>query len=542
MPCIDRSRGMNKALSLISLGLLLAACAQVRDISGGDKDGQPPQLVAADPPAESLRFSGSRITLRFDERIQLDRVRDRLLVSPPLDAPPTVRISQARNVVIDLNAPLLPNTTYSFGIGEAVKDLTEGNPAAGLTYVISTGDHLDSMLVMGRVVNAFSGAAEADVLVSLYQAGDTTTLRSGRPAYATRSDAEGRFVLRHLRAGTYRLHALRDQNSNYRYDLPNEEVAFLDSMIVLDPSDTVLPSPTLHLFQALSPVQAVRDARVIPDGAFRVVLARPGQRVELRDVLRTGGVLRWNPEWTAERDTVLLWPSDTTALSDGRYELTCDGEVIDTLRYRAVEKMPYHTAVKPVVKELVAEAVVELRAARPVVAVDTGRIQVLRDSVPVAYRIMPDPENPRILKLSTDLPPGGSAQLILLPKALRDLYGLHNDSLSTGLGRAAEKSTGTLRIKLDERRERAHDAIVQLLDMRGGVVREGIIPVGGNMFAWERLTPGDHTLKIVLDRNGNGRWDTGDLDKGVQPEQVIAHGQALNVRAAWDLAVDLTIE
>ncbi len=59
---------------------------------------------------------------------------------------------------------------------------------------------------------------------------------------------------------------------------------------------------------------------------------------------------------------------------------------------------------------------------------------------------------------------------------------------------------------------------------------------------WERLTPGNHSLRMILDRNGNGRWDSGDLDVGVQPEVVIAHGETINVRAAWDLAIDLKLE
>lgn len=526
----------------VLMWMLVAACAQVREITGGDKDETPPQLVAADPPNLSTGFKGQRIVLQFDERIQLDRVRDRLLVSPPLSKPPTVRITGAKNVTIDLEGPLAENTTYTFGIGEVVKDLSEGNPAAGLSYVISTGDFLDSMEVSGRVVNAFSGAPEKEALVTLYAADDTSTIRTGRPSYATRSDAQGRFTLRYLRTGRYSLHALRDKNANYRYDLPNEEVAFLDSMLILDPSDTVLHDHTLRLFAAVSPVQAVRESKVTRDGALRVVFARPAQEIAVRDVARIGGVLTWQQEWSAERDTVLLWPSDTTALSDGRFELRMDTAILDTVRYRRVERMPFALGMRATVREGSAEALVELHAERPVSSLDTALIRVERDSLPIAYTIGRDSLNARLLHLRTDLPPGGSATLIMLPKAIQDIYGGHNDSLRLGLGRAAEQSTGTLRIRLDERVERTSTVIVQLLDAQGRTVRESKLPVGERAVAWERLSPGNHTIRMIFDLNDNGRWDTGDLDKGLQPEPVVAHGETINVRAAWDLAIDLRIE
>jgi uncharacterized protein (DUF2141 family) len=526
----------------ILVWMLVAACAQVREITGGDKDETPPELLAADPPDLSTGFRGQRIVLQFDERIQLDRVRDRLLVSPPLSKPPTVRITGAKNVTIDLESPLTENTTYTFGIGEVVKDLSEGNPAAGLSYVVSTGAFLDSMVVSGRVVNAFSGAPEKDALVTLYAADDTSTIRSGRPSYATRSDAQGRFTLRYLRPGRYSLHALRDKNANYRYDLPNEEVAFLDSMLMLEPGDTLLHEHTLRLFAAVSPVQAVRETRVTRDGALRVVLARPAREIAVRDVARVGGVLKWTDEWSAERDTVLLWPSDTTALGEGRYELRMDTAILDTVRYRRVERMPFALGVRAAVREGATEALVELRTERPVSSFDSSLIRIERDSIPIPFTLQRDSMNERLLRLRTDLPPGASATLIMLPKALQDIYGGHNDSLRIGLGRAAEQSTGTLRIRLDERVERVAAVIVQLLDAQGRTVRESKLPVGERAVAWERLSPGNHTIRMVFDLNGNGRWDTGDLDKGLQPEPVVPHGETINVRAAWDLAIDLRIE
>ncbi|MDQ3100045.1 MAG: Ig-like domain-containing protein, partial [Bacteroidota bacterium] len=62
--------------------ILTAGCAQVAEISGGDRDTEPPELIAAEPPSLTTNFTGDRIILVFNERIQLERVRERLLISP----------------------------------------------------------------------------------------------------------------------------------------------------------------------------------------------------------------------------------------------------------------------------------------------------------------------------------------------------------------------------------------------------------------------------------------------------------------------------
>ncbi|MEO8589636.1 MAG: Ig-like domain-containing protein [Flavobacteriales bacterium] len=524
------------------LPLLITACAQVRDIGGGGKDTVGPQLTGADPPQLSTGFHGDRIVLQFDERIKLERVRDRMLVSPPLDVPPEVHISGARNVVIELKAPLKENTTYSFGIGEAVKDLTEGNPAAGLTYVVATGDAVDSLELQGAVVDAFKGTAEKDILVLVYADGDTVAFRSGRPAYATRTDTAGAFSLQHLRAGSYAIHALRDQNVNYRYDLPNEEVAFIAGSVVPGVIDTLMRPVTLRLFQEMSAVQQVREARVIPDGALRMVLARPAQELLLRDIARSGGTLAWSIEWNMTRDTLLLWPSDTTALEDGQYEVRTELGVLDTVRYRPMERMPFFTGLKTETRENSEGALVMIRAARPLGTIDRERFTVIQDSLSIPFTLEQDSADQRLLRLRVAIEPGASALLTVLPKAVHDRFGGDNDTLRVGIGRAAERSTGTLRVQLAGGERTTGPFILQLLDQQGRTVREQVIQSIEAPVVWERLTPGNHALRLIHDANANGRWDTGSLQGGVQPEAVWRYPETVNVRAAWDLGVAWTFE
>jgi hypothetical protein len=518
--------------------IMLAACAQVAEVTGGPKDETAPELLAAEPAHLSTNFQGDRVELLFSERITLERVRDRLLISPPLNVQPDVRLTGSQSVLIAFKEKLKPNTTYVIGIGEAVKDLTEGNTAAGVVHVFSTGAYLDTAVIAGVVTNAFTGVPEADVTVLVHFAEDTSTFTTSRPAYATRSDAQGRFLLKHLPSKSFRLFALRDKNANYRYDLPNEEIAFLDSVVEAVPLDTTLRSFPLRLFKERSAKQQIRSSNVTADGAFRLVLERAVSNVEVQDVIREGGRLKWDPEFNADRDTVLLWPSDTTALGSGRYKIIADGEALDTLAYRPIEKMPFFITVKTALREG-PDPFIEARTSRPIASFDTSRMILLKDSVRSSMDVTKNAL--RTLRLNADIDPGEQVQLILLPKAITDLHGGHNDTVKVSLGRAGEQSTGIVRVKVMMFEPSAGPYILQMVDKQGNILNEEVLADLSTTVVWERIQPGEIRLRLMEDRNENGRWDTGSLQQRLQPENVWVYSQPINVRAAWDIGVDWEI-
>lgn len=516
--------------------LLALGCAQVREITGGEKDAQGPALIGASPPNGSVRFNGDRFVLRFNERVQVERPRTGLLVSPPLDPAPTIQVTGAREVEVRLRSALQPNTTYTFAIGEAVKDLTEGNRASSLSYVLSTGDWLDSLMIQGTVTHAFTGAAQDQVLVMLFAEGDTASFTKDRPAFATRTDPRGQFVLDHLPAKRFHAVALRDLNGNYRYDLPAEEIAFSEEVVSPSPvSDSTAAPLRLRLFQEASAQQRVREAAVLDERMMRIVLARPAERMELVDVARSGGRLEWRQEWGARRDTVFLWPSDTTAVDLGRYQVSTEDGVLDTVRYRPLRPMPFHLSVKALPASEASLLELRLRSSRPLAAVDSSRINVVSDSLAVPFQTQLGPDD-RTLVLRTQVEPNRRAEALLLPKALRDIYSGSHDTLRFAMGGMEARSLGILRVTIQLEPDIAGPLILELLDAQGSPVRRTAVQANEPL-AWERLTPGNHTLRLIADANGNGRWDPGQWASGTQPERVWLHLEPINVRAAWDLGI-----
>jgi hypothetical protein len=530
---------MSMGRAALAIALLATGCAQVREITGGERDSEGPQLVDAYPANGTTRFSGDRFVVRFDERIQIERSRAGLPVSPPMDPPPTLHLRSARELEVRLHAPLKPATTYTFAIGEAVKDLTEGNRAVGLDYAFSTGDHLDSLRITGTLIDAFTGGPQDQALVMLLEANDTSAFTTGRPAFVTRSDRDGRFTLARLPGRDFSIVALRDLNGNYRYDLPNEEIAFLhDSVKPLPLGDSTAQPVVLRMFKELSASQQIREATVTENRAWQVLLAKPAQLVGVRDIARTGGSLTWLPEWSAGRDSLLLWPSDTTAVGEGRYAITTEAGELDTLRYRPLRPMPY--LLQATAESSAAEGGMRIRftAARPIRSFDPKLMQLRADSLDIPFEMEADTGQLRQLVVSAALPVGLRATFTMQPNALRDIYGGGNDTLRFAVGVAEANELGTLRITLAGVPLSEAPHLLELLDAQGRSVRRAEGGMLSSTITWDRLQPGNHTLRLIEDRNGNGRWDPGEWRTMRQPERVWRHVEPTNVRAAWDVGVE----
>ena len=70
---------------LVFESLTLINCAKRGTLTGGLKDTIPPVLLNADPPLNNLNFNSEKITLNFNEYIELKEINEQLIISPPLE-------------------------------------------------------------------------------------------------------------------------------------------------------------------------------------------------------------------------------------------------------------------------------------------------------------------------------------------------------------------------------------------------------------------------------------------------------------------------
>lgn len=49
------------------------------------------------------------------------------------------------------------------------------------------------------------------------------------------------------------------------------------------------------------------------------------------------------------------------------------------------------------------------------------------------------------------------------------------------------------------------------------------------------LKPQKYYMRLIVDRNNNGKWDTGNYDSDQQAEEVYYYPEAIECKAKWDL-------
>jgi hypothetical protein len=223
-----------KAWILPAAVMFIVACAQQGAPTGGEKDEDPPKLVRSVPANYSSNFKDEKILITFDEYLDMGNFTQELVVSPPMEEKPLVMLRN-KTLIIEFEEELKEDVTYTFNFGEGISDLNEKNVLLNFEYVFSTGDFLDSLSIKGTLKNAFDlSIPESPIYIMLYNELNDSLPLLEIPYYVGRTDKEGNFAVNNLRAGVYKMFVLKDGNNNFLYDLPTEQVAFLDTSIFVD--------------------------------------------------------------------------------------------------------------------------------------------------------------------------------------------------------------------------------------------------------------------------------------------------------------------
>lgn len=210
--------------------VLTSGCAQIVAPTGGPRDTLPPRLVSANPKQPATNFTGNRISLYFDEYVQIQDLQQNLLVSPTPKNNPYID-SKLRSVTIRLRDTLEPNTTYTINLGNSIRDINENNVIKDFSYVFSTGPTIDSLNFSGKVQVAETGKVDSTLIVLLYKNLDDSAVIKQKPKYIARLDGEGNFSFQNLSAGEYKVYALKDVDGSRTYNSKLEMFAFANSSV-----------------------------------------------------------------------------------------------------------------------------------------------------------------------------------------------------------------------------------------------------------------------------------------------------------------------
>lgn len=583
-----RHNGGLGSLFVVAAALLLAACASIGRPEGGPRDMTPPVMVSSTPAPGSVNVSNGRIDIIFDENITLDDPMNKIVVSPPQKKQAQIS-SNGRRVRITLRDTLRDSTTYTVDLADAVRDLNEGNILDGLAIDFSTGPSIDTLMISGIVFEGRTLEPAQGMIVGVYSTpvADTalTTLPMDR---ITKTNALGRFTIRNLKPGSYRVFAINDLNHDFHWDR-SEDIAFLDrdispstmavevtdtftdaagnDSLVTRPATRFLPDDILLTWfnENYKPLYLVKHER--PD-ARRLTLemstrsdslpqltllntVRAGARLDREAVLQSSPGLDSLTYWL--RDTTLIG-SDTLKIA-ARYLHTDTLDNItfttDTLTFalrqpKKKKKRDEETDSVPKL-EFVNIGISSrqpqdlnmpllFETSTPTASIDSAgfRIEELVDSVwmPVAAKIPSPPDSLQPMRLLTEMTwkPKTKYRVTIDSLAVTDIYGNHNRPFVQEVSTHAIEDYAALFFNIGDLG--SDSAIVELLSSDKPVRLE---PVRNGVATFEYVTPGAYYARLFIDRNHNGRWDTGSVADTLQPEDVFYFSKKLNLKKNWDV-------
>ena len=227
---------ITRLFSIIASTIIIVSCASIGTPTGGPRDYTPPVFKKSNPAPNQTEVGNNKLTLEFDENIQLDNPSENVIISPPQKEMPKIKANLKR-IDIELIDSLLPNTSYTIDFGSAIKDNNEGNILNGFSLAFSTGEKIDSLQISGTILNAIDLEPITGMTIGLHPADNDTAFTTLPFARVTRSDIYGKFTIKNLAEGKYKIYGVKDADRNYKFNAPTEDIAFLDEVII--PSATV---------------------------------------------------------------------------------------------------------------------------------------------------------------------------------------------------------------------------------------------------------------------------------------------------------------
>ena len=506
--------------SYLILILILGACAQVGNISGGNKDEFAPAPIAdkVSPPNETTMFEGKSVTIPFNEFITLQNPTQNIVMVPPhakIDAS-----VKGKTLTLKWEEELNPNTTYSIYLNGAVKDITESNDSI-IQYVFSTGPVIDSLSYTGFVMDAITQQPVPNVSFILSDANSDDVVNFAP------SNEKGEVKLNYIKEGRYKLVAVEDEDRNLEVS-KGERVAFKDNREINLVNSTIDSVP----FRLFTPNEKarIRTAQYSAPGKFIV-----GSTVAIEDgdIFFDGApVSEKNVRWHADDSLTFFLPN----LEANSYELVVKSEDLNDTTNIRVSNSGVLTPIeiRPKKKELSPVDTLKFYTNDKIITIDQSMISVLNSQDSTSIKDFKVFLNKDEFYIDIDRSEAEGLIVNIDSGAVQCNYGV-NQKFNTTITCKEERKYGTLEIDLSAY---SNPIIFEILSGKTIVGKESI-KNPNSLLKLNYLEPKEYTFRVIHDDNENGKWDTGDLDLLIQPERMDLYSTPVKVRANWEVKVPL---
>jgi len=512
----------------------LFGCANRQNPQGGPRDHTPPKLLKATPPNETRNFKAKSIQLDFDEFFKLVAQSQEITMTPTPAKLPEYKIRK-KSLVIDLKDSLEKNTTYVINFGKAIADVNEGNVLKNFTYVFSTGIHIDSLTISGTVINNETQQKEKDATVMLFTLKqDSLLFGKKKPAIYTTTDSSGNFTLNNMHPGDYHIYALLEKSPNKIYDNDNELIAFLSKTIHLK-RDTA--NIQLRLFKQEPEKFRFVERHFDLDGKLFFTFSRKLNNPSLKIVYPPALDNQKIVEISKTNDTAIVYMKNM-AFDSIRVAIFDDNKPIDSTSLRKGKKESFQRSLL-FTYDLSADYKLKpgtpfvIKANYPIDSFDPTLIFLKEDSTDVTnFTIERDSLNQKLFNLKYRWKQSANYVLTIDEGAFTDIYGDKNKRAirKFQLDKPENYSQLTLNITVPDT-GRAY--IVELLNSQQTVIRKTIIHENSSI-VYKNFITSKYYVRVIYDDNNNGKWDSGNVKRKIQPEHIWADKEVITLRPNWE--------
>lgn len=586
---------MNNSKSLYYIFIIIAAavmysCANIGNPSGGPIDKTPPIFMRSNPTPNAVNVKDRKIEIFFDEIVTLKDPSTKIIVSPAQTEMPRMS-ALGRKVMVELVDSLLPNTTYTIDFSNSIQDNNEGNAIDNFAFAFSTGSVIDSMRVSGYVLDSRTLEPMQSVVVGLQSNLADSAFHKEKLQRVALTNDRGQFTIRNVSPGSYHIFALKDLDRDYKFGNPTEDIAFLDSIIVpsigsreaadtvyndLNEIDTIMRATRPAYFPndiLLSMFNEDRKSQYLANN-LRVDSTRisltfaaasdtlpslnivgrndvPDQWYTLERSQTNDTLTYWiRPPHLVSADTLMVattylrtdtasnlsWGTDTLKFTFQRQKAKKKkkNEETDSLeQIRFMELHPLANGTQEVYAPLLLQTGTPIeRYSREAFHLQR-KLQNDTTFYPTEIKsiaLRDSTLSRRDLMLKVDWEPGAAYTLAVDSLAMTDIYGLQTKPLKVDFNVRKMEEYGNIVFNIPEVRD---SAIVELLDGTDKVVLH--TPVKNHRAELLNLLPGKYYARLFIDRNGNGKYDTGNYDMHLQPEETVYYPGAINLKKNWDV-------
>lgn len=586
---------MNNSKSLYYIFIIIAAavmysCANIGNPSGGPIDKTPPIFMRSNPTPNAVNVKDRKIEIFFDEIVTLKDPSTKIIVSPAQTEMPRMS-ALGRKVTVELVDSLLPNTTYTIDFSNSIQDNNEGNAIDNFAFAFSTGSVIDSMRVSGYVLDSRTLEPMQSVVVGLQSNLADSAFHKEKLQRVALTNDRGQFTIRNVSPGSYHIFALKDLDRDYKFGNPTEDIAFLDSIIVpsigsreaadtvyndLNEIDTIMRATRPAYFPndiLLSMFNEDRKSQYLANN-LRVDSTRisltfaaasdtlpslsivgrndvPDQWYTLERSQTNDTLTYWiRPPHLVSADTLMVattylrtdtasnlsWGTDTLKFTFQRQKAKKKkkNEETDSLeQIRFMELHPLANGTQEVYAPLLLQTGTPIeRYSREAFHLQR-KLQNDTTFYPAEIKsiaLRDSTLSRRDLMLKVDWEPGAAYKLAVDSLAMTDIYGLQTKPLKVDFNVRKMEEYGNIVFNIPTVRD---SAIVELLDGTEKIVLRA--PVKIHRAELLNLLPGKYYARLFIDRNGNGKYDTGNYDMHLQPEETVYYPGAINLKKNWDV-------